>query len=57
MGSGITGDYEIKNGKLVIYYTIEENTFSNAYDYTFSDNDTTLTLTTTDGDDMVYTKQ
>jgi len=61
-GSGLwfgvlAGNYEIKDGKLVMSYTIEGSKISNVYDYSFSDSDTTLTLTTHGNNSQVFTKQ
>ena len=55
--SGLNGKYEIKDGKLVISYTIEGTIFLDVYSYSFCNNDTTLTLTTTDYICEVFTKQ
>jgi len=48
--------WEIKDNKLVWGWEISQG-ISIVYDYQFSDNDTTLTLTTTDNVSQVFTKQ
>ena len=55
--SGLKGKYKIKDGKLVISYTIEGTKLSDVYSYSLCNNDTTLTLTTTDYISEVFTKQ
>lgn len=54
---GLNGNYEIKDGKLVMDYIIEETKYSLIYDYSFSNNDITLTLTTPENVSEVFTKQ
>lgn len=56
---GVPGSkYEIKDGKLVFLMYSGGNEFSYAYDYSFSNDDKTLTLTSVNiGNTVVYTKQ
>jgi len=54
---GLNGNYEIKDEKLVMSYTIEATKYSLVYNYSFSNNDTTLTLTTPENVIEVFTKQ
>ena len=52
-------NYEVKDGKLVVFLYSEGNKMNqSAYDYSFSENDTILTLTSVNnGNPDVYTKQ
>ena len=54
---GVPGNYEIKDGKLVMSYIIEGTKLSLVYDYSFANNDTALTLTSIANDSQVFTKQ
>jgi len=57
-GIAVSGEWEIKDGKFFMTITDEGIiTQSSAWDYSFSDDDTTLTLTTTDNVSQVFTKQ
>ena len=53
--TSVSLQWEIKDNKLVLEMFQGENTI--VYDYQFSDNDTTLTLTATDNSSQVFTKQ
>jgi len=54
---GMTGYYEIKDGKLVMSYIIEGTKFSTVNNYSFYNNDTTLTLTTPENISQFLIKQ
>ena len=54
--SGLSSIWDLKSGKLVI--TTVEGEYTLTYDYVFSNNDNTLTLTDVGlGTSMIYTKQ
>lgn len=56
MLGGFNGTYEIKDGKLVLYTIIEGVKCSKVCNYNLSDDNTKLTLTTTDNKSIVLTK-
>jgi hypothetical protein len=60
-GSSVDGKYEIKDGKLVMTSFSTGTNASLVYSYTFSDNNTKLTLTQVDtngtSNTIVFTKK
>ncbi len=55
--TSVSFQWEIKDGKLVMDWIIEGTKYSLVYNYSFSNNDTTLTLTTPENVSQVFTKQ
>jgi hypothetical protein len=51
------GTWEVEDGKLLITIMYEDGKNMMSFDYRFSDNDTTLTLTDAGDRVMVFTKQ
>jgi len=51
-----SGTWELKDGKLVMIATEQGQTITSVYNYTFSNNDNTMTLTNTKGQIFSFTK-
>ena len=55
--NGASGTWDIKDGKLVIDTNANGYPQSSVYSYLFSENNTTLTLIDSSGNETLYTKQ
>jgi outer membrane lipoprotein SlyB len=53
---GSSGTWELKDGKVVMVVTEQGQTITSVYDYTFSNNDNTMTFTNTVGHIFTFTK-
>jgi hypothetical protein len=58
IGGSFSSEWEVKDGKFVIYVGGDvPGSFTYVYDYSFSDDDTTLTLINSDDEQATYQKQ